>query len=409
MNNNNKRKAVTPLKDPTPNKKQQNVRFTSGSHQQPYPTAALTVEMEVFPPARPVEIEEKDGFFNWTSPQWDPRYTMGIFGSRGTGKSFFARWFAAQHAAYYPEVYVFTETRMNRFWEQMMNPLFIYNGFDKGKILEILLRQKKKVDAWRDGKWNGNPHILIIFDDCVPEALYWEPIFRQIFFNGRHYFAGLIFNSQFFYRLPPSYRGNLDFVVSMAQEQERQKQGFFSEMAFSCGVTKFQAFASFTKMFDAATNDHNFILFDIRNKKLPSVERIYTGQAEDTGIFWMGCAYYWKNNMDHLKKIKSGEARMKAEKELDYAAYGLIDPKEDLEKKRKRQDDHKKSRKDRKLNKPLCFHEERDDDFGVSSDLRGGVDKYPLPEPFKEEDKEKPKVDFMTSYNAMLLKYGVRV
>lgn len=397
----NKKKPET-QQPPTRN----NVQFSSGSHKQPYPGSAVEVEYEVFPPAKPVEIDKAT--YTWTSPQWDPRYTIGIFGSRGTGKSFFARWFAAQHAAYYPEVYVFTETRMNTFWEQMVNPMFIYNGFDKEKILEILARQKKKVQAWRNGEWDGNPLILIIFDDCVPEALYWDPIFRQIFFNGRHYFAGLIFNSQFFYRLPPAYRGNLDFVASMAQEQERQKQGFFSEMAFSCGVTKFQAFASFTKMFDNATRDHNFILFDIRNKKLPSIERIYTGQAENTGIFWMGCAYYWKNNIEHLRKIKSGEALLKAEKELDYKRFGLIDPKEDLKKAR----EESKQKEKKSAFNPNASSTLDCDYMGVGTDMAGDVDRFGLPHPYKDTENKKGPSPFSMKdsdiYAGLSATYNVR-
>jgi hypothetical protein len=135
-------------------------------------------------------------------------------------------------------------------------------------------------------------------------------------------------NSQYFFRIPPGYRGNFDWVCSLAQDQGRQVEAFFAEMAFAVGICKRLLLVSFDKMFKDATVDRGIIIFHIRDKTLPIKDRIYKWKAEDPGIFWMGCMDYWRNNMNHLDLIVKGVARERAEKEIEYKDFGLIDPTE---------------------------------------------------------------------------------
>jgi len=231
------------------------------------------------------------------------------------------RWMLGNFYRYYPLVYIFTETKMNCFWEQMANPKQIIQVYQPHKVKQILDFQTKRVKAAREGKFKANINVLIIWDDCVPEEIMYDPIFKQIFFNGRHYHIGNWMNSQYFYVIPKKYRGNLDFVGSMSQEQRNQLEAFFEEMAY--GGKGYQSFNSFLEMFKDGTQDRHFILFHVRDKSKPSIDRIYTGQAEDPGIFWVGCDKYWENNPEHLAKIKSGEARRISEWKFNPELFGL--------------------------------------------------------------------------------------
>lgn len=291
-----------------------------------------------FPPPKEIQIEYDPVTHTtqWIDPEWDPRFTIGIFGSRGTGKSFLARWLMSLIYWYYPEVYVFTETKMNSYWAQMVNPQFIYEGYNRAVLAKILENQEKKVEAWRDGKYKGNPLVLIVWDDCLPVELNYDKddLFKQIYFNGRHFYVGNIMNAQYYFKIPKRYRANIDFTFSMKQEQENQLEAFYKEYSYR-GKGSAEQYGSkilmnsFLENFAEATDNKGFILFSNRDKTKPSSERIYKGHAEDPGIFWVGSSLYWSKNPKHLEDIKSGKAREKAEKDLDekqYEAWGLKPP-----------------------------------------------------------------------------------
>lgn len=327
----NKRQAETTLKQPDSKQRK------TGDEQTQQPSSNR-IEFKD-PKQLMVSFDNTTGQTMWIDPVWDPRFTMGIFGSRGTGKSFLARWLCSMIFHFYPEVYVFTETKMNSYWAQMVNPQFIFEGYNRNVLAKILENQRKKVELWREGKYKGNPLVLIIWDDCLPCELNYDKddLFKQIYFNGRHYFIGNIMNSQYFFKIPKRYRQNIDFVFSMMQESENQLTAFYEEFCY-CGAGNEEAFGSrslmnsFLRMFAKATSDKGFILFSQRDKSIPNTERIYSGKAEDPGIFWMGSALYWSKNIKHLEKIKSGKAREQADMDLDerqYAQWGIQPPSKD--------------------------------------------------------------------------------
>jgi hypothetical protein len=315
-------------KDPKKNKTTDDPSSSSSNHFEFHDAKPLNVK-----------FDNKTGQTEWIDPVWDPRFTIGIFGSRGTGKSFLARWLCSMIYHFYPEVYVFTETKMNCYWAQMMNPQFIFEGYNRTVLSKILKNQENKVRLWREGKYKGNPLCLIIWDDCLPEDMNYDSdgCFKQIYFNGRHYFIGNIMNSQYFFKIPKRYRQNIDFVFSMMQESENQLTAFYNDFCYT-GKGNEEAFGSrslmnsFLRMFAKATADKGFILFSQRDKSVPNSERIYCGKAEDPGIFWMGSALYWSKNTKHLEKIKSGKAREEADMDLDeekFRKWGIEPPSKD--------------------------------------------------------------------------------
>jgi hypothetical protein len=319
-----KRPAEKPLKQP--DSKQPKTDESSSSHHFEFHDAKPMI----------THFDDESGETIWIDPEWDPRYTIGIFGSRGTGKSFLARWLCSMMYHKYPEVYVFTETKMNKYWAQMVNPQFIFEGYRRDILQKILKNQAMKTDLCREGKYKGNPLCLIIWDDCLPEDMNYDAdgVFKQIYFNGRHYMIGNIMNSQYFFKIPKRYRQNIDFVFSMMQESENQLTAFYNEFSYT-GKGNEEAFGSrslmnsFLRMFAKATADKGFILFSQRDKSVPNSERIYCGKAEDPGIFWMGSALYWSKNTKHLEKIKSGKAREEADWDLNeerYRQWGITPP-----------------------------------------------------------------------------------
>lgn len=252
---------------------------------------------------------------------WDPGYCIGCFGARGSGKSYFLRYWLWLICTYYPVVYVFTETKMNCFWAGYINDHFIFQGYREDKLLKILEHQKARVRAFRDGAMI-NPYCLIIWDDCLPKDLEYDPLFKQIFFNGRHYCIGNFMNTQYFYAIPKKYRGNLDWVVSMKQNQSAQMEGFFQEMSYA--GKGFDKFNQFLAMFTECTQENQVIVFDVRDQTKLPIEKIYLAKAEDPGIFWVGDEIYWSKNQKQLQEIMSGKMKEKLERKVDWSKFGIV-------------------------------------------------------------------------------------
>ncbi len=268
-----------------------------------------------------IHPEEGVGNVYFKNITWDPGYCIGVFGARGSGKSFFLRWWLWLVVTYYPIVYVFTNTKMNCYWKGYINEHFIFQGYREDKLLAILKDQRKRVDAWREG-CPINPYCLIIWDDCLPKDLQYDPLFQEIFFNGRHYHIGNIMNSQYFFRIPKGYRGNLDWVVSMKQNQSAQLEAFFQEMSYA--GKGFDKFNEFLAMFVSATRNNQVIIFDVRDQTKDPIDKIYTATAEDPGIFWVGDELYWSKNRKQLEDIKSGKMKERIDRKVPWEKLGIV-------------------------------------------------------------------------------------
>lgn len=241
------------------------------------------------------------------TPKIEPEMTMVINGKRRTGKTYLATMLLFMIRSFYPVVFVFTDTKMNCWYNQYINPDYIYNGYDETILRKILQKQRERVFKWRNKDRNFNPYILIVWDDCVPQNMFQDPLFRDIYFKGRHYFICNIMTTQYYYLIPKNLRGNIDLVFSLVQDMKHQIEAIWDDViGRRCNLQEF------TQMFDKYTKDRGFLCFDQSNSQIPITERVYYGKAFDPGIFFLGCQEVWKNNINHLRSILLGSERVKA-------------------------------------------------------------------------------------------------
>lgn len=133
-----------------------------------------------------------------------PDFTMSFIGKRREGKSFMMRYIAHAHREKFPRVFVFTNTKLNGYWQKMVPDKYIFEGFLPGTLQAIMDEQNKLVTWWHKHKADEdfNPYILIIFDDVIsddvcsvcfvffispfPTQLHHSPELKTLFFNGRY-------------------------------------------------------------------------------------------------------------------------------------------------------------------------------------------------------------------------------
>ena len=269
-------------------------------------------EKSIMPVPKPFDILND-------SPEWLLDMTVAVFGQRGSGKTFFVTQLCYLIRNIYPYIYVFTETKQNCWWAQFVNPDCIFEGYNERALSMILEDQAAKTNAWREGKFKGNPFALIIWDDCLPQNMQWDELFKKIYFYGRHSSFCNIMLSQYWYTIPKGLRGNLDLIVVFNQEMWGQLHGMTEDL-----MGRRVDFTMFAKMNDIYASGRQFLAFWKRDRTTPIFERIYTGLAYDPGNFFMGSEEYWKDNPRHLhEEILTGRAREKANKKFDLKEVGI--------------------------------------------------------------------------------------
>lgn len=126
-----------------------------------------------------------------------PDYTICCVGKRREGKSFFTRWQLYHMRSLFPQVYVFTNTKINNYWQTMVPERFIFEGVQEG-VLHALIEQQKNLISlcYEHPEWEINPRMVIIFDDVINEDMHHSPALKTLFYNGRHIHSCVFFNIQ---------------------------------------------------------------------------------------------------------------------------------------------------------------------------------------------------------------------
>ena len=99
--------------------------------------------------------------------------------------------------------YVFTRTKMNKYWAQHFPENRIYPGFDVDVISKILEEQRMKYEKIAMGENKDEdgepkiPYICMIFDDVISDKqMRYEELMNEIVFSGRHYFCFIVVCTQ---------------------------------------------------------------------------------------------------------------------------------------------------------------------------------------------------------------------
>lgn len=117
------------------------------------------------------------------------------------------RWF-------FPRVYVFTNTKFNKFWQQRCPDSKIFAGFHEGVLFELIEEQKKIMDELEKqghtlDESKEIARAVIIFDDCITADLHHSEVLKTLYYEGRH----------------------LAFCVMMSLQVRRDSQGLRSHTA----------------------------------------------------------------------------------------------------------------------------------------------------------------------------------
>lgn len=166
----------------------------------------------------PKEMKDVVGYFD---PYDIPEDSLSIVvvGKRRTGKSHLVRnlceiW--GRDMRMFDEVYVFTKTSINEWYQEFIPQQYIYDGWDKEKADTIWKRAMWKTWLMKKHGVGKGARILVICDDLLSDSATHrnDPTLLAFYTAGRHVGITVIYITQKFKGTIPAIRDNTDIVFS---------------------------------------------------------------------------------------------------------------------------------------------------------------------------------------------------
>ena len=179
----------------------------------------------------------------------------------------------------------------NRFYESMgVPPAYIYHDFDE-PALERLVETQKRLTKM--GK--AQPVFAVLDDVAYSKTIFNKKVIRELALNGRHYRITVILALQYALDIPPAIRSNLDYVMLLRDNINRDKlyKNFFHGLLPS--------FAFFNELMDRCTSDYRTLILDNAAHSTHLSDILFWYRARDHKRFRIGSENYYRFSSQRYK------------------------------------------------------------------------------------------------------------
>lgn len=234
---------------------------------------------------------------------------VALMAPRGSGKSTCLSCLM-YYKRHLPLGVVFSATEEgNHFFREICPDSFIYNSFSEEAVERVMARQKKKVTEYQQIGGSPPPNAFIIADDCMADKKLWRSLtLRDLFLNGRHRKAFMIFTMQYCMDITPDLRTNIDYVFALMDDSIPNKERMYKQF-FGC----FPNYDTFSQVFDMVTNDFGVLVLDKTIKSNKLEDKVFWFKADIMPKYRLGCAQFWE--YDRLRNKAYAEQPPEKEEE----------------------------------------------------------------------------------------------
>ena len=272
------------------------------------------------PPERPVLTIDTSWGKHVQIKQWywerlKPDVMVAIEGKRRSGKTNLLRAMLKAMRRFFPEVYIFTGTKMSQEYKGLVPDRYIFDNLQQfppddprypggmDAFLHIWHRQEERIREMRRRKINDqNIDVLVIIEDLVANeqshrGFHDIPLFNRIAYNGRHGHLSLWVTSQNIKAVPPAIKDNVDIAAILTATSQRTK-----ETVREAFVDSLHNDEEFDEVFGPLkTIPWSTFFIDRRDARREPLESIYLCVPEQIEKdFVMGEKYFWSEDFDEL-------------------------------------------------------------------------------------------------------------
>lgn len=217
-----------------------------------------------------------------------------LIGKRDTGKSYLVRDLLFHHRDMPIGTCISPTESANRFFSEIIPPLFIHEEYTKSSIANVVRRQKMVLDySDRQKKVYGqsdiDPRAFLLLDDCMYDDSWTkDKNIRLLFMNGRHYKIMFIITMQYPLGIPPNLRTNIDYVFVLRENITKNRQRIYENYA---GM--FPTFEIFNQVMDQCTENYECLVIHNNAKSNKLEDQVFWYKANNHGPFQVGGKEFW--------------------------------------------------------------------------------------------------------------------
>ena len=229
-----------------------------------------------------------------------------FIGKRRTGKSWLVRDLLYYHQDIPVGTVISPTERCNKFYSDIVPPLFIHDEFQSGLIGNIISRQhkiinaiKKKVPEYID----ADPRTFLIFDDCLYDNT-WKrnQEVRYLFMNGRHVNILFLITMQHAMGITPELRNNIDYIFLCRSNICSQQKRIYEHYA---GM--FPSLEMFTQVMNQCTEDFECLVINNVTQSNQLEDQVFWYKADTHENFHIGAEQFWNYNNQYYKDENENE------------------------------------------------------------------------------------------------------
>jgi hypothetical protein len=224
-----------------------------------------------------------------------------MLGKRNTGKSFLVRDLLANKRDIPTAVVISPTEQANRFYGDMIPPLFIHDEYSP-EIMERLVTRQKRVKRMSLRDADVDPRTICILDDCLYNASAWvkDANIRYCCLNGRHVDITFVMTSQYALGLPPTIRGQLDYTFILRDNILRNRRIIYENY---CGFLP--SFEVFCSIMDQTTNDYELLVVCGAARSNRIEDQLFWYKAREHAPFQLCSREMWEMSNAHMEAERS--------------------------------------------------------------------------------------------------------
>lgn len=213
-----------------------------------------------------------------------------MIGKRNTGKSFLTKDLLFYHQDMPAGTVISPTENANRFYSDIVPPIFIHDEYQPKITNEFMKRQKQLKKRISNGEKDIDNRAFLIMDDCLYDNDWKkDKIIREIFMNGRHWGIFFLLLMQYAIGIPPNLRSNIDWVFLLRENNYQNRKKLYENYA---GM--FHTFEMFCQTMDACTENFECLVIQLCSKSNKLEDCVYWYKSDSHENFHVCCPEAWE-------------------------------------------------------------------------------------------------------------------